>query len=279
MQPLLTETMRGLRLFAALAAAAVVAACGEKNAAQNISAPIAGSAVKFFNFGVGDPAVNFYANDKKISAVSSAACSSAVNGKTTDSTCLSTGKETTSGTGYGANASTAGVYYSIAPGSYTLSGRITATTDNGVAISNTPASFENGKFYSYYLSGIYNTGTKTVEGFVVEDPIPDTSSTVAFVRFVNASSNSQPMTLHLTNSTGADSTIGSAVAYKGASAFVRIAPGNYDLSTYVSGSNTAVITRTGVAFNVGRAYTVTAYGDMTASTGTNKPTLDVTPNR
>lgn len=278
MQPLLTEIMRGLRVFAALAAAAVVAACGEKNAAQNISAPTAGSAVKFFNFGVGAPAVNFYANDKKISAVSSATCSSAVDGKTTDSTCLSTGKETTSGTGYGANASTTGVYYSIAPGSYTLSGRITATTDNGLAISSTPATFENGKFYSYYLSGIYNTGTKTVEGFVVEDPMPDTSSTVAFVRFVNASSNSQPMTLHLT-ATGADSTIGSAVAYKGASSFVRIAPGNYDLNAYVSGSSTPAITRTGVAFNVGRVYTVTAYGDMTVSTGTNKPTLDVTPNR
>lgn len=271
--------MKGLRLFAALVAAVVVAACGEKNAAQHISAPTAGSAVKFFNFGVNAPAVNFYADTQKISAVSSATCSSGVNGKTTDTLCLSKGQEATGGTGYGANASTAGLYYSIAPGAYTLSGRITATTDNGVAISNTSATLENGKFYSYYLSGIYNTSTKTVEGFVVEDPLPAVDLTTTYVRFVNASSNSQPMTLHLKNASGADTTVGAAVAYKGASAFVRVDPGNYDLSTFVAGSTTPVITKTGVAFNAGRVYTVSAYGDMTVATGTNKPTLDNTPNR
>jgi hypothetical protein len=271
--------MKGLRLFAALVAAVVIAACGEKNAAQNISAPTAGSAVKFFNFGVNAPAVNFYADTQKVSAVSSATCSSGVNGKTTDTSCLTTGQETTLGTGYGANASTAGLYYSIAPGSYTLSGRITATTDKGVAISNTAATLENAKFYSYYLSGIYNTSTKTVEGFVVEDPLPTVDLTTTYVRFVNASSNSQSMTLHLKNATGADTTVGAAVAYKGASAFVRVDPGNFDISTYVAGSTTPVITKTGVAFNAGRVYTVTAYGDMTVATGTTKPTLDNTPNR
>lgn len=271
--------MKGLRLFASLVAATVVVACGEKNAAQHIAAPTAGSAVKFFNFGVNAPAVNFYANDQKISAVSTSVCNNGVDGKTTDTLCLTTGRESNNGTGYGANASTAGLYYSVAPGSYTLSGRITAVTDNGVAISNTTATLENGKFYSYYLSGIYNTTTKTVEAFVVEDPMPTMDLTTAYVRFVNASSNSQSMTLHLKNASGADTTVGAAVAYKGASAFVRIDPGNYDLSTYLTGSTTPVITRTGVAFNIGRVYTVTAYGDMTVATGTNKPTLDNTVNR
>jgi hypothetical protein len=271
--------MKGLRLFAALVAAVVAAACGERNAAQHISAPTAGSAVKFFNFGVNAPAVNFYADTQKISAVSTAVCNNGVNGRTTDTLCLTTGREATSGTGYGANASTTGVYYSVAPGSYTLSGRITATTDNGVAISNTSATLENGKFYSYYLSGIYNTSTKTVEGFVVEDPLPALGDTNVYVRFVNAISNSQAMTLHLKNASGADSTIGSAVGYKSASVFVRVTPGTYDLSTYVAGSSTAAITRTGVAFNAGRVYTVTAYGDMSAATGTTKPALDNTLNR
>ena len=272
--------MKGLRIFAALVTAAVIAACGEKNAVQNISAPIAGSAVKFFNFGVNAPAVNFYADTQKISAAAPATttvCNNGVTGATTDSVCLTTGRESTNGTGYGASASTIGLYYSLKPGTYTLSGRITATTDNGVAISNTSATLENGKFYSYYLSGIYNTSTKTVEGFVVEDPIPAIDLTATYVRFVNASSNSQPMTLHLT-ATGADTTVGAAVAYKGASAFVRVNPGTYDLSTYVAGSTTAVIKKTGIAFNAGHVYTVTAYGDMTASTGTNIPKLDNTAN-
>lgn len=270
--------MRGLRLFAAVTAALVIAACGEKNAAQNIAAPTAGSAVKFFNFGVNDPAVNFYVNDQKISAVSSATCSSAVDGKTTDTTCLNAGNETTKGTGYGANASTVGVYYSVTPGSYTLSGRIPATT-NGGAISNTPATFENGKFYSYYLSGIYDTTSKTVEGFVVEDPLPAPGDTLTYVRFVNSISNSQPMTLYAKNSAGTETAIGGDVAYKAAGAFVAIPTGTYDLNTRLSGSSTNVVTRTGVAFNAKRVYTVTAYGDINATTGTNKPALDNTPNR
>lgn len=270
--------MKGLRLFAALVVAVVVAACGEKNPAQNISAPTAGSAVKFFNFGVNAPAVNFYADSQKLSAVSTTSCNNGVTGTTTDTTCLTTGKESNSGTGYGASASTIGLYYSLKPGTYTLSGRITAVTDNGLAISNTSAQLENGKFYSYFLSGIYNTSTKTVEGFVVEDPLPTIDVTATYVRFVNASSNSQAMTLQLTNTTGADTTVGAAVAYKGASAFVRVDPGTYDLSTFVSGSATAAIARKAVGFNAGHVYTVTAYGDMTAASGTNIPKLDNTAN-
>ena len=273
---------RSLTAIAALLAASVIAGCGDKNNLHDIAAPTAGSAVKFFNFGVNAPAVNFYANDKKITATTpstSSICSSPVDGSTTDPTCLSTGKEATTGTGYGANASTFGVYYSVAPGSYTLSGRITATTDNGVAISNTAATLENGKFYSYYLSGIYNTATKSVEGFVVEDPLPDIALDKAYVRFVNASANAQPMTLYMTDANGAQTAIGSAVAYKSAGSFLGITPGTYNLAVRAAGSNTNLITSTAVGFSAGRVYTVTAYGDMTVSTGATKPTLDNTPNR
>ena len=270
---------RSLAAVAVLVGAVATAACGDKNNIHEISAPTAGSAMKFFNFGVNAPAVNFYANDKKITATSTATCSSAVNGSTTDPTCLSTGKEPTTGTGYGANASTFGVYYSMSPGSYTLSGRITATTDNGVAISNTSATLENGKFYSYYLSGVYNTTTKTVEGFVVEDPLPDVAFDKAYVRFVNASSNSQPMTLYTKDGTGAETAIGSTVGYKSAGSFVALAPGTYDLNARASGSSTNLISKTGAGLSGGHVYTVTAYGDMTVSTGTNKATLDITPNR
>jgi len=273
--------MISLRSLAALGAAVALASCGDKSAIHDITAPAAGSAVKFFNFGVNAPAVNFYADNSKISATTSTSCSDAVTGASTDQTCLSTGKEATTGTAYGANASTAGLYYSVAPGSHTLSGRITATTDNGVAISNTPTTLENGKFYSYYLSGIYNTTTKTVEGFVVEDPLPDLDFTKAYVRFVNAISNSQPMTLYALLQKGAETAIGASVAYKSASSFVAVAPGIYDLSTRVAGSSTNVIANTGVSFVAGHVYTVSARGDITvtSTTAATRPILDVTPNR
>lgn len=270
------------RLAAALFGAVLVASCGEKNSIHRISAPTSGSAVKFFNFGVNAPAVNFYANDQKVTATSSTACSSPVNGQTTDPTCLSSGKEATTGTAYGQNASTAGLYYSLAPGSYTLSGRITATTDNGLAISNTPASLENGKFYSYYLSGIYNTTSKSVEGFLIEDQLPGFDYSKAYVRFVNAISNSQPMTLYATDqTTKAETAIGSTVAYKSAGPFVAVPASTYDLNTRVAGSSTNVITATSVTFAAGRVYTITARGDITvtSTTAATRPLLDNTVNR
>jgi len=280
----MNRDMISYRSFALLASAVVLGGCGEKNPAQNIAAPTAGSAVKFFNFGVNDPSVNFFANDVKLSAGSSASCSGGANGSTTDPTCLSSGKESTTGTAYGASANGAGVglYSSIAAGSYTLSGRIAATTDHGLAISNTPATFENTKFYSYFLSGIYNTTSKTVEGFVVEDPLPAFDYTKAYVRFVNAISNAQPMALVITSQTAKPATdiaVGSTVAYKAASPFVAVVPDIYTVVSRYAGSSTNVITRKDVTFAAGRVYTITAYGDITATTGTNTPALDNTANR
>jgi len=273
--------MKSFRPLAMLLGVVLLASCDNNKTMQDISAPIAGSAVKFFNFGVGDPTVNFYANDQKLTASSTSSCSNPVTGATTDTTCLNGGKEATSGTGYGAAANGVnGFYSSIAPGNYTLSGRITTTTNNGVAISSTPVTLADSKFYSYYLSGIYNSTTKTVEGFLVEDPLPAMDYVNANVRFVNAISNSQPMTLYAkSQTTGVETAIGSTVAYKNAGPFVTLAPDIYDLSTRVAGSTTNVITRTAVSFSGGRVYTVTSYGDITATTGTNKPALDNTANR
>ena len=275
--------MMSHRSLATLCGVLLVAACGERTEIHNITAPTAGSAVRFFNFGPSTPSVNFYANDKKLSAGSSTSCSDPVTGATTDSTCLSAGKESTTGTAYGNPANGVnGQYSSIAPGSYTLSGHITTTTDNGVAVSSTQATLETGKFYSYYLSGIYNSATKQTDAFVVEDPLPDFDYTKAYVRFVNAISNSQPMTLYAKSTTTTTETaIGGTVAYKSAGAFVAIPADIYDLNTRLAGSSTNVITRTAVSFLAGRVYTVTARGDITvtSTTAANRPILDNTLNR
>jgi hypothetical protein len=137
-----------------------------------------------------------------------------------------------------------------------------------------------GKFYSYYLSGIYNTTTKQADSFILEDVLPARTFEVAYVRFVNASSTTQPMTLYLTNrdtaATAVDVVIGDGVAYKSASAFVAVPEGSYDLGTRNVGSTTNVFTRTAVGFAAGRVYTITARGNTaTAST----MLLDNTPNR
>ena len=275
--------MTKLRTFAALLSAAALVACGDydKKGFQDITGPVTGARVKFFNFGVNGPSVNFYANDTKITAIASGSCFG-VTDTATVRICNSTGLESTNGIAYG-SAGLGGLYSAVTSGSYTLNGRITATTDNGLQVVKVPATLEDGKAYSLYVSGFYNTGTKNVEGFVVEDPVPaDIDFTSAYVRYVNAISNSTPMTLYATSTTaGGETAVGAAVAYKAAGAFTKLTPGVYDLNTRAAGSSTNLITRTAVSFSAGRVYTISSRGDMTvvSTTATNRPFLDNTANK
>lgn len=249
----------------ALAVCALALAACEKTAVQDITGPLPASRVKFFNFGVGAPSVNFYANDAKVTAISSA-----------------TGVESTLGVAYGSVGS-GGFYNGIAAGQTTLSGRISATTDKDLVISSASTTIASGMAYSYYQSGFYDAVTKKVDAFVVEDPIPATVDfAVAHVRFVNAISNSSPMTLYAKNTTTAvEVPVGGTVAYKSAGAFTSLPAGVYDLAARTAGSTTNAISRTGVSFSGGRVYTIGARGDITvtSTTATTRPFLDNTANR
>jgi hypothetical protein len=254
--------------LAALLCAAVLSSCDafEKSAVQNVAGPDPGGArIRFFNFGVNAPGVNFYADNRKMTAITSA-----------------TGTESTTGVTYG-NVGAGGFYAAIAPGQYTLSGKIAAATDKDLAISNVPTTLEEGKHYSFFQSGFYSTATKTVDAFVVEDPfIAQIDYSVAYVRFVNAISNANPMTLYARNTTtAAEVAVGGAVPYKGAGAFTAVPGGVYDLSTRYTGSSSNAISRTAVSFSAGKVYTVGARGDITitSTTATNRPFLDNTANR
>lgn len=255
--------MRTMNRYGAAALLAMLGLGGcnyEKNAVQSITRPLSGSFVRFANFSVGAPNVNFYANSTKMTGVSSA-----------------TGTESTIGTAAGAFAgSSVGLYSTIAPGTYELNARITATVDKDLAISKVTQGIETGKYYTYYQSGTYNSTTKQSDAFVVLDPIPaEFDYTTAYVRFVNASANSPALTLHVRNTTsGTELPVGGSVAYKNAGEFVAVPSGVYDLATRTSGSATNVNTRTGVTFAIGRVYTVTLR-NATATTFT----LDNTANR
>lgn len=249
--------------LAALLFAAALSSC-DKNAVQDITGVVPASRIKFFNFGVNAPGVNFYANETKMTAVTSA-----------------TGIESTTGTVYG-GVGAGGFYSGIAAGQYTLRGRIAAATDKDLVVSNVDAPIADGKFYSFYQSGFYNTTAKTVEAFVVEDAIPAIDLTVAYVRFVNAISNSSAMVLNAKNTTTAVvAPVGAAVAYKAGGAFTAVPGGVYDLSTRVTGAATDAIVRTAVSLSAGKVYTIAARGDMTviSTTATNRPFLDNTANR
>lgn len=254
--------MRIHQLIAAVLSAAALAGCGEKTA-QEITTPVStGAGVRFYNFGVNAPGVNFYANDKKVTAITS-----------------STGAESTTGTGFGALGN-GGNYSVLAAGAYTFTGKIAATTDKDLSISPVSMTIVDGKAYSYYMSGIYDATAKKVDAFIIEDALPSIDYSQASIRFVNAISNSQPMTLYAKNTTtGVETAIGSTVAYKSAGAFAALVPGIYDLSTRVAGSSTNVITRAGVGFAGGHVYTISSKGDINATTGTTARALDNTANK
>jgi hypothetical protein len=259
-----------------LAAVTATSAC-EKNAVLDLDREdMQGGNVKFFNFSVGSPSVNFYVNDAKVTAVSATGC--AILDDTNRQECLSTGREATTGVAYGGAGNGGSGWYSDVPtGAVTISGRISATVDKNLPISNLATTVETGRFYSYYLSGAYDAVAKQSDSFIVEDVLPTQDFAVAHVRFVNASANSEPMTLYLTNTTTNEVTpVGDLVAYKGASTWVAIPEGvNHTLATRTAGGTT-VFTRAALAFSAGRAYTITARGTVgTAST----MALDNTANR
>lgn len=256
----------------------LLATACEKNAVQVIDDPdaLTGANVKFFNFAVGSPQVNFYVNDKKATATSATGCF--ILDDQNRQACLSTGMESTVGVGYGSAANGPNAWYSEMPtGNATISGKIAEATDKNVAISDVQTSLQAGKFYSFYQSGTYDPATKRADGFIIEDVIPARDFNVAHVRFVNASSTAAPMTLFVKNRvTGEEFAIGGSVAYKTGSEFIAIPVGSYDLATRTQGSTVNVFARTQVSFFAGRAYTVAARGNTaTAST----MLLDNTANR
>lgn len=272
--------MKSTRFFLtvlAAAAATATAAC-EKTAVQVIDDPDAGHGanVKFFNFAVGSPQVNFFVNDRKTTAVSATGCAVLTDDNRAE--CLSTGRESTSGVAYGSSANGGSGWYSdVAAGQTTISGRIAAATDKNVAVASTSAMLDAGKFYSYYMSGIYDAAAKTADSFVVEDVLPPVDFERAYVRFVNASSTAQPMTLFVKDRTTQEEVAaGGLVAYKAAGAFTAVPAGSYDLAARTAGSTSNVFSRSQISFSAGRVYTITARGN-TASSSTMF--LDNTANR
>ena len=247
--------------LAALLGAGALAAC-QKYDIEDPTTSLPGSSVLFFNFGVGAPGVNFYADNTRMTGVS-----------------------LNKGVTYGGVA-LGGLYSGLAPGTHILSGRIADTTYNNFSVASVSGAIADGKSYSFYLSGSYNATDTSVDAFVVEDPIPTTLvATMAYVRFVNAIGNANADSLRLYVRLNGDTVtadwmpVDSVVTYKSAGPFTALPTQRYDLGARLPDSTTNTLARTGVAFAGGHVYTVTARGDMTVASGSTAPYLDNTENR
>jgi len=262
----MTTHLNGYRITALALAAVAFAAC-DKNTVQELPfEPLLGAKIKFFNFGVSAPSVNFYADEVKMTAVQSG-----------------TGSEATTGVSYG-GAGNGGTYAQIAPGTHSITGRIAAATDKDLPIDTLHVTIADGKQYSFYLSGPYVTApTKQVDGFFVEDPVPAQDFSTAYVRLVHAIYNANSLTLYARpvgdTVTAHWTALGTAVAYKGAGPFVAVAPGVYDLGTRFTDSTTNRITLTGASLLSGQIYSINARGNNTATTGATRDSLSSTAHQ
>ncbi|MEP6733418.1 MAG: DUF4397 domain-containing protein [bacterium] len=264
--------MTSIRALAAILCVTAIAAC-EKNAVQSIAAPASGAFIRFQNYGVNVPGVNFYANEQKLTAISTANCT-----PPTAAACTSTGIESTTGVAYGVSAN-AGNYSMVTPGQYKLTGRLAALTDNGLAVASVDASLADGKYYSYYVSGIYNASTKSSDAFLVEDALPTTFDyTKAYLRIINASPNAPAISVAIALP-GATTpiSVASGLAYKSASPIVTAAPGTYDIA--IGFNNGGLTTFTGFPMIGGHVLTVTLRGDATSTSATTGLALSVSYNR
>lgn len=229
-----------------------------------------GGQIKFFNFGVSSPSLNFYANNGKVSAIVSA-----------------TGTEATTGILYGSVFPTTN-YSLLSPATYSFTGVVPAlaTVNPNVVVATLSTAIEAGKFYSLYTCGIYNTTTKTTDAFIVEDKIPAGNQALANVRFVNTISNATAsFDLVVKNTTTlTEQVVATNIGYKAASNFATVPNGVYEIYARYTGTAPNIISRTGtsvVSFIAGRTYTISSRGDMTVTgaTATNRPFLDNTSNR
>lgn len=275
----MTAAMTRYSLLSAVAGLSLLAAC-EKNAVQSITNPIDGGAfVRFHNLSVASPSVNFFANTQKVTAVSSTACSPPPT--TPNPLCTTTGVEQatgTTGTAYGSSA-LGGNYAMLAPGAYALTGHSSVPADNGAVVSSVNTTVEAGKFYSYFMSGVYSTTSKTTDAFLVEDKLPTTFDyTKSYLRVVNASVNAPPISASTKLQAGTDAVVvATNVPYKGASDIVTIAPGLTDITITLAGS--PPVTVTGFGFVGGHVYTMALRGDVTSTVTANKLAITVFTNR
>src|SRR6266545_1093286 len=106
------------RSIAALLCAGVLTSCRlfDTNAVQDIAAPAPNSRIKFHNFSPGSVGVNFFANNVKMTAISSSRCVAPVPADTL--ACKTTGIEATTGVAF-ASVASGGLYAAIASGQYT----------------------------------------------------------------------------------------------------------------------------------------------------------------
>lgn len=246
----------------------LIYAC-DKTDIQTIDGSVKATGIKFFNFAVGSPVVNYYANDVKVSSAVS-----------------TTGAESgTVGLTYGAAYPANNAYATIDPGTYDFKATrpSTAAADPNLVINKLTTSLAANKNYSLYMCGFYDATAKTTDAFLLEDVLPALDTGFAYVRFVNVSPNANPVDfyLKLKEAPGTEISIAKNIAFKAGSAFVKVPQSVYNLIVRNANSMDDVVIREDLSVTKSNLYTFSLRGDITigGTSDAKRRFIDSTPNR
>jgi hypothetical protein len=140
-------------------------------------------------------------------------------------------------------------YLNAAKGDFTYNFK---TTVGGSTVLSAPLTFKSGS-YSLFATG--TTVDNTTVGVLTEDNLDAPASGKAKIRLVHVSPDAPPV-----NFLVHDSTVYSAVGYKGATTFAELPAGTYTVKLNNSNSGETVITKADVTLVAGKIYTVVAEG-------------------
>ncbi|MDX5483291.1 MAG: DUF4397 domain-containing protein [Hymenobacteraceae bacterium] len=244
-----------LKSFAVLAAGFMLGSC-EENAIDNFSQPVnSGAFIKFAHAAPEAPAVNFYLDNSKISAL-------APN---------NSGEEQGLGYESGSIFPASYGYSNVEAGSRTLQAITTATEGNAV-VASTSVSLEQGSYYTSFLIG----APDAYETLFIKDELPAENYSQSHIRFVNLVQNAPAsydaeVVLKATSETPETRiSLGNDVAYKGNTAYVAMgAQGSYEVvfNTVDGDGEEVTVKSTSFSPTAGRVYTIILRGDFDDATG------------
>lgn len=250
-------------------------ACGDQHTFPDIvRAPLSDHGqVRFYNFVINGPTVNFYANGVKSTGITS-----------------TTGQEAANGVGWGGTHPNIG-YVEIPAGSNVNIESI--TPKNMLIPASNPNNYEPGivsssliipeieplKQYSVYLSGYWDKVNKKSKSFYIKDEMPGVDTASTFIRFVNSGVEAAGNLKFVV--TNRDTLIGTImiddkVPYGGASKFIAVPYGTYNVKIYTISGDSLI--RNGLALSPDRVHTFALRGDI-LSKKAPLPYIDNVQNR
>ena len=257
--------------------ALIISSCGEKDIIINEYTRVPGeeAQVRFYNFGINAPSVNFYANNVKITASQSL-----------------TGEMAPTGVSFGATYPSIG-YVEVPAGDQVNIFSKTPTTlvipannvnnyKQDTEVSNLTATKLNSKKqYSLFIAGYFDKNTHQAESFIISDELPPSDTSKVFVRFVNSGvAEAGTLSIKISRMNGtevlSEEIVDPQLAFKSATEFKGFPYGTYKFTIIPANATNRIWERT-ITLNRDRVHTIAVRGDLRNTSPA--PLLDNTQNR